>query len=303
MAISGAGNLDFSPVIAGSGYDGATGSYELTIRATDLGLSGDGPTVLSSDPAAGAVLDSSPLAIRLEMSGPLDPNTILPGQTVQLFSEPDGTLGDGAGHSGRAGLGQFFRRGQRAPALPPGAAGARQLCGTARRRFEHGPAVLADPNGVPLGEDAAHPAGADESFSFQVDGIDGVAGATGSDDTAATARDLGNVAGAGLIQVNGAIGDDPSFNPSLSPDPTNPSRNSSPPTRWTSITSRSPGRDDTRCSPKCSPAGSARPWTPASACSSSIRATVSSSFSPAITTRSTPPRAPTGRSPCSPTRP
>ena len=46
-----------------------------------------------------------------------------------------------------------------------------------------------------------HPAGADESFSFQVDGIDGVAGATSSDDTAATARDLGDVAGAGLIQV------------------------------------------------------------------------------------------------------
>ncbi len=85
VAISGAGNLDFSPVIAGSGYDGATGNYELTIRATDLGLSGDGPTVLSSDPADGSVLDSSPLAIRLEMSDPLDPNTIIPGQTVQLL--------------------------------------------------------------------------------------------------------------------------------------------------------------------------------------------------------------------------
>ena len=31
VAISGAGNLDFSPVIAGSGFDGATGNYELTI--------------------------------------------------------------------------------------------------------------------------------------------------------------------------------------------------------------------------------------------------------------------------------
>ena len=40
-------------------------------------VSGDGPTVLSSDPADGAVLNSSPLAIRVEMSGPLDPNTIL----------------------------------------------------------------------------------------------------------------------------------------------------------------------------------------------------------------------------------
>ena len=46
IAISGAGNTAFSPVIAGSGFDGATGSYDLTIAATDLGLSGDGPTML-----------------------------------------------------------------------------------------------------------------------------------------------------------------------------------------------------------------------------------------------------------------
>jgi len=59
-------------------------------------------------------------------------------------------------------------------------------------------------------------------LSFEVDGIDGVAGATGSDDTAATAQQLGNVAAAGLIQMSGAIGDDPFFNPSLSSDPTNP---------------------------------------------------------------------------------
>ena len=122
-----------------------------------------------------------------------------------------------------------------------------------------------------------------------------------SDDTAATAHDLGDVTGAGLVQVAGAIGDDPSFNPSLSPTRPTPSRNSSPPTRWTSITSRSPGPGSTRCSPRSSRAGSARRWTPASACSSSIRATASSSSSPATTTRSTPPRAPTGRSPCSPT--
>ena len=84
VAVSGAGNTAFSPVIAGSGFDGRDGQYELTIGATDLGLAGDGPTVLSSDPAAGAVLDSSPLAIRVEMSGPIDPSTIWPGQTVQL---------------------------------------------------------------------------------------------------------------------------------------------------------------------------------------------------------------------------
>ena len=94
VAISGAGNLDFSPVIADSGFDGATGDYELTVSATDLGLSGDGPTVIAADPAAGSVLDSSPLAIRLEMSGPLDPNTIIPGQTVQLIDNPANTPGE-----------------------------------------------------------------------------------------------------------------------------------------------------------------------------------------------------------------
>jgi len=222
VAISGAGNLDFSPVIAGSGYDGATGSYELTISATDLGLSGSGPTVLSSDLAAGALLSSSPLAIRLEMSGPLDPNTILPGQTVQLLAEPDGTLGDGSGIPVALASVNFSTTADELQLFPlaplePGNYVV-QLTGDSST----GQLVLTDPNGIPLGEDGAHPAGANESFAFQVDGIDGVAGATSSDDTASSARDLGNVVGAGIIQVSGAIGDDPSFNPDLSPDPTNP---------------------------------------------------------------------------------
>ena len=82
--------------------------------------------------------------------------------------------------------------------------------------------MLTDPNGIPLGENAQNPAGADESISFQVDGIDGVAGATTSDDTAATARNLGDVVGDGVVQVSGAIGVDPSYNAALSDDPTNP---------------------------------------------------------------------------------
>jgi methionine-rich copper-binding protein CopC len=218
VAISGAGDLDFSPLIAGSGFDGATGSYELMIRATDLGLSGSGPTVLSSDPAAGAVLDSSPLAIRLEMSGPLDPNTILPGQTVQLFSSSD----NGSGSSVALASVNFSTTAAELQLFPLAPLGPGNYVIQLTGDSSTGQPVLADPDGVPLGEDAGHPSGADESFAFQVAGIDGVAGATGSDDTASSARDLGNVAGAGLIQVSGAIGDDPSFNPSLSPDPTNP---------------------------------------------------------------------------------
>jgi methionine-rich copper-binding protein CopC len=222
VAISGALNLDFSPVIAGSGFDGATGSYELTIRATDLGLSGAGPTVLSSDPAAAQVVDSSPLAIRLELSGPLDTSTILPGQTVQLLSGTTGMLSDRAGSQVALASVNFSSAADELQLFPlaplsPGNYAVR-LAGNSSVNQT----VLADPNGIPFGEDAAHQAGVDFVLFFQVDGIDGVAGAIASDDTAATARNLGDVTGAGLIQVSGAIGDDPSFNPSLSPDPTVP---------------------------------------------------------------------------------
>lgn len=90
VAISGAGNLDFSPFIAGSGLDGATGSYQLTASATSLGLSSVGATMIASSPAAGSVIDSSPLAIRVELGAALDPNTLDLGVTVQLASLPAG---------------------------------------------------------------------------------------------------------------------------------------------------------------------------------------------------------------------
>ena len=61
--------------------------------------------------------------------------------------------------------------------------------------------------------------------SFQVDGIDGVAGATASDDTRGDGSRPGDVTGAGIVQVGGAIGVDPAFNPSRSADPTNPDPN------------------------------------------------------------------------------
>jgi methionine-rich copper-binding protein CopC len=222
VAVSGAGNRDFSPVIAASGFNGATGSYELTIRATDLGLAAEGPTVLSSDPAAGAVLDGSPLAIRLELSGPLDPNSILPGQTVQLLSSKDGTVGAGTSDPVALASVNFSATADELQLFPLAPLAPGKYVIWLSGDSSSGQAVLTDPNGVPLGENSAHRAGADEFFSFEVVGIDGIAGATGSDDAASSARNLGNVAGAGLIQVDGAIGDDPSFDPSLSPDPTNP---------------------------------------------------------------------------------
>ena len=226
------------------------------------------------------------------MSNPIDPGTIIPGQTVQLVSVSGGTTSPVAlasvNSSTAADELQLFPE---AP-LEPGNYEV-QLAGDATG----GQPVLASPAGVPLGEDAQHPDGADESFVFQVDGIDGVPGATASDDTAATAQNLGDVTGQGIVQVAGAIGDDPLYDPATQTRTTS-SRNTTRLTRWTSTTSRSSDPDSTPCSPRSSRAGSARRWTPASASSSWIRATGNSSFSQATTTRSRPrPRVPTGRTP------
>ncbi len=62
---------------------------------------------------------------------------------------------------------------------------------------------LADLNGNAL------ESGQDVTIPFQVNGIDGVVGATASDDAAATAQQLGDLTSSGLVQVAGAIGDDP----------------------------------------------------------------------------------------------
>lgn len=215
VAISGAGNLDFSPVIAGSGFDGATGSYLLSVSATSLGLSNNGPTMIASDPAAGGVQNSSPLVIRVAMSHSLDPNTLNPGQDVQLLSLPAG-----GGPASPVALAEInFSADDELQLYPqaPLAPGKYEvlLLGNA----SGGGSVITGSNGVNLGEDPQNPLGANESFTFQIDGVDGITGATTSDNTAATAHQLGDITGSGLVRVTGAIGVDPSFNPGLSSDP------------------------------------------------------------------------------------
>jgi hypothetical protein len=217
VAVSGTGNPFFHPLVAGSGYPAAsTGEYGLQLTATGLQLgTTPGPVVLTSDPAPGAALDRSPFVLRLNVSAPLDPNTLVPGQTVQLTYNPTGGFGDGndqdvplAGVNFSAAADEL----QLTPVAP--------LASGYYRLFLAGDqaanaAVVAGLDGSPLGKTDAHPGGADFTITFQVTGIDGGAG---SDDTPATARELGHVAGAGLIQLAGAIGDDPAYNPA-SADP------------------------------------------------------------------------------------
>ena len=108
VAVSGAGNAYFDPFLAGSGYPGQPCTYDLQLTATNLNLApADGPIVLSATPGAAPRLSSSPLVVRLDLSGAIDPNTVIPGQTVQLTFNPTGQFGNGNDQSvalGRASM-------------------------------------------------------------------------------------------------------------------------------------------------------------------------------------------------------
>lgn len=237
LAVSGAGNYYFNPLMADSGIPGTTGDFNLLLSVDDSGLEpATGPQVLTTDPAPSAVLISAPLAIRIDMSGPLDPSTLIPGQTVQLLFSPNGTFGpddqqiplasvnfspavEDPPPSGQdAGTVQLYQGINELQLFPesPLAPGYYEvfLAGNS----VGGSVVVADPNGNDLNADAGHPGGQDFTYTFQVDGIDGRTGADpSSDDTAATAQNLGDLTSSGLVQVAGEIGDDPFYGPADSP--------------------------------------------------------------------------------------
>jgi hypothetical protein len=214
VAVSGSGNHYFHPYLADSGYAGATGNYGLLLTATDLGLSpSDGPIVLAADPQPGAKLDRSPFLIRVDLSEPLDPNTVVAGGTVQLITNLNGTFGDGNDQPVSLASANLNSAGNElliAPAapLPPGYYEV-VLAGDRNANTQ----VLADFNATSLGTDGSHPAGADFSYAFQITGNEGrvVNGSNNTatpDDTPANSHQLGDVTKAGLLQVAGAIGDD-----------------------------------------------------------------------------------------------
>jgi methionine-rich copper-binding protein CopC len=213
IAVSGAGNLYFNPLLAGSGFAGATGDYNLTASATALHFGpNDGPAVLTSDPAANAVLDASPFAIRLDFSSALDPASVIAGQTVTLTYNPSGNFGDGSDQSVALASTNVSSNGTELQLFPnaPLAPGYYEVFVAGNSNAN--PAVVADLNGNSLGSNSANPQGEDFTETFQVAGIKGQTGPmAGSDDTPSTAQDLGNITTAGLIQVVGAIGDDPYY--------------------------------------------------------------------------------------------
>jgi hypothetical protein len=72
-------------------------------------------------------------------------------------------------------------------------------------------------NNASLGTDAKHTTGADFTTTFRVLGVEGNLGSNAkSDDTLATAHQLGEITAAGIIQRAGTIGADPAYDPSSS---------------------------------------------------------------------------------------
>ncbi len=220
VAVSGSGNRYFHPFLSGSGYPGATGDYDLRVSATDLDLNPtSNPVLLASDPAPNGVLDRSPLMLRLHYSAPLDPSSFNPGQggNISLSWNPD-RYGEGIDQDVPLAAVNFTPVGS-----DPLMTGADELQITPAAPLKPGFYTLylggdSNTNLVALADLFGNPLGQDQTINFQVAGIDGDTSATPQPaDTRATAHDLGDVTQAGIVQVAGVLGVDPTdpvpFNP------------------------------------------------------------------------------------------
>jgi hypothetical protein len=217
VAVSGSGNDYFNPFLPGSGYAASTGDYALQITATDAGIQpGDGPAVLSVDPANNAVLSASPLVLRVDLSDSIDQYTLQPDVNVVLnysptsdFSNPTQITGLSVNYDDVPG---GVKEIQVTPPAPLGP-GDYQLLLQGNEGDQQqflSTAILDASDYNPLGENGNNPNGQNYTFTFQVAGSEGTLGSVASaDDTTATAHQLGTLNGAGLVQVAGAIGDDP----------------------------------------------------------------------------------------------
>jgi methionine-rich copper-binding protein CopC len=215
VAVSGAGNLEFHPFLAGSGLAGETADYLLTVTHSSLNLSSDnGPVVLWSEPSANSKLTASPQAVRIGFGTPLDPGSISPDENVVLTFSTNARFGDDddqpvalamVNYSYGANELQLF------PAAPLGPGYYRVFLGGNSEAI--GP--LSDENGIPLGATQKSPQGRDYSFGFQITGIEGRSADFSGDDTVDTARDLGDITKSDRVQVSGVIGDDPFYDPNL----------------------------------------------------------------------------------------
>jgi hypothetical protein len=186
VAVSGSGDRAFNPFLTNSGFSGSIGAYGLLITATDLHSI---PAVLSVDPAPGATLTSSPFLVRVDLG--LAPT---PTETVQVTDANNQVVPNlGVNYLPDSNQLQWL------PAAP-----------------------------LPIGLYTVSVTDGGQTLytrAFQVTGIEGnTAPGAGADDAVpsptspTTPHELGDITGAGLLQFNGAIGDDPTdpipFDPS-----------------------------------------------------------------------------------------
>lgn len=217
VALSGQGNQYFSPFLAGSGYAGAVGDYQLTVQAVDMSFPGtNGPIVLAAD--------TSPLVVRVDLSTSLDPSGIDLGENVRLVYNAKGTFGDGTDRDVNLSESNFSTSVQELQLFPATALGAGFYRVILAGNSDAGQPVLVGLDGVALGTDATHPSGQDYAFTFRVAADPGQSTPSSANDTPATSHDLGALSPGSRIQVSGVIGSDPSYDPNGSnPNLTNPS--------------------------------------------------------------------------------
>ncbi len=212
VAVSGLGNRYFHPFLADSGAEGLTGEYALVLTATDLQPAPAGPVMVSADPADGAVLERSPFMLRLAFDGSPDFSAIAPGVNVTLTYNPAGTFGDGNDQDIPL-IATYSATASELQLLPVSAMtfGPQPLLPGSYRLF-----LAQDSSTLPLAEDYL--------ATFQINGSEGRTEPNAqADDTPGTARDLGDVTSAGLIQIAGAVGDDSAYDPAnADPFLTNP---------------------------------------------------------------------------------
>ena len=193
VAISGAGNPYFYPLLANSGLNGATGGYQLQADGTTL-LSP--PLLLSSDLNSLAVhhangnpvldtygnpvLASSPLVLHFDTSSPLDP-----ASDVHLFDDYGDDMPISYNIDPVADELQIMPVQALAPDL----------------NEYHVVVYNSDDSAIQFTQ------------SFTVAGIEGNLGATTADDVLSGAHNLGDVTNGQIAQAAGAIGTDPYYDP------------------------------------------------------------------------------------------
>jgi hypothetical protein len=200
VAVSGAGNRYFHPLLADSGDIGSSGSYELSFSARPLDIdTTTGAVVLRAEPGAGEALAGAPLVLRLEFSTALDPWSVAPWMNMTLTHNATGAFGDGSDLDVPIAFTNVSVAGTELQIFPamPLAPGAYRLL------------IVGDPaSGLPTVNDLGGlPLGRDYQHFFEVAGSEGQAPDAPANDSAAGALELGDVAG--LVQVEGVIGDDP----------------------------------------------------------------------------------------------